>query len=101
MIEESEQFSAIDEAICGGIVDQIVHEGFSDFDSDATANLETNLDAQETQVQVTEEPSQHDLYRMGRKDKKSKSSVAVSKKRKRGDTQADFAERQHTTKQEA
>ena len=41
VIEESEQLSAIDEAICEGLVDRVIYEGFSDLDSDAYEALET------------------------------------------------------------
>ena len=41
VIEESEQLSAIDEAICEGLVDRVIQEGFSDLDSDAYEALET------------------------------------------------------------
>jgi len=34
VIEESEQFSAIDDAMFGDLVDKVIHEGFSDYDSD-------------------------------------------------------------------
>lgn len=54
MIEESEQLSAIDEAICGDLVDKVIYEGFSDLDSDAAAALETrqNLHTQDSLIEL-------------------------------------------------
>ena len=46
--------SAIDEAICGDLVDKVIYEGFSDLDSDAAAALETrqNLHTQDSLIEL-------------------------------------------------
>ena len=112
VIEESEQLSAIDEGLYQGLVDKVVHEGFSDIDSDVAKNLDTQnnlLDDENEQDgpragQDTAAPEPLDMSKSkGSKGSKRKSQsrrrrgasnqsgVKQTKKRKREGTEADFA----------
>jgi hypothetical protein len=39
VFEESEKLSAIDEGVCGDLINMVVYEGFSDSDSDFAAQV--------------------------------------------------------------
>lgn len=91
VIEESEQLSAIDEAICGQLVDKVIYEGFSDYDSDAFTALDTHnnmLDAVEDLTALS--CRQSSSKKQHRSATTSHALVVASKKRKRSGKQADF-----------
>ena len=73
--------SAIDKAICEGLVDKVVNEGFSDLDTDQYSALETHQNMLDDEQEIGRRGSS----KTGSKLTRNRKSVqGVSKKRKRG-----------------